>query len=61
MLLLFELPFELIDLFLVFFQLFIVFVLVEEFIFFLFKLKWLVLVNVEIGVHFDKYLIEPLC
>lgn len=61
MLLLLELPFELVDLFLVFFQLFIVFVLVKEFIFLLFQLKWLVLVNVEIRVHFDKYFIESLC
>ena len=61
MLLLFELPFELVDLFLVFFQLFIVFVLVKEFIFLLFQLKWLVLVNVEIGVHFYEYFIEFLC
>lgn len=61
MLLLFELPFELVDLFLVLFQLFIVFVLVKEFIFLLFQLKWLVLVNVEIRVHFDEYFIESLC
>jgi len=60
-LLLLEFSFQLVNFLLVFFQLFVIFVLIKEFVLFLFELKWLVLVNIEVRVHFNENFIESLC